>query len=298
MAPSTETLRPRSPASTRARPIVTGTIVSMPGMRASASASSSVSLRCAAAEDAGDAERLRLAGVDGHDVGAELRELRQHVDARALADRGQQDHRRHADRDPEHREERAQAMRARGRRARAGRGRARAQRPASAATGSSRVARRAGSTPNTPPTATESEKAARDRPGGRRGGQRRVDRDQRQHGGPAERRGRAGRPPRRSGPPPPGTPPGSGRARRRAPSAGPTSRVRSETETSITFMMPTPATASEIAAIPPSAIVSAPRIELEGRDHRVLRDDGDVFLAVALASAGAAPPASRRSRSA
>jgi hypothetical protein len=45
VAPSTETLRARPPASTRARPIVTGTIVSMPGIRASASASSSVSLR-------------------------------------------------------------------------------------------------------------------------------------------------------------------------------------------------------------------------------------------------------------
>ena len=39
------TLRPRSPASTRARPIVTGTTVSTPGTRASASASSIVSFR-------------------------------------------------------------------------------------------------------------------------------------------------------------------------------------------------------------------------------------------------------------
>ena len=44
VAPSTDTLRPRSPASTRAWPIVTGTMVSTPGMRASASASSIVSL--------------------------------------------------------------------------------------------------------------------------------------------------------------------------------------------------------------------------------------------------------------
>ena len=45
VTPSTETLRPRSPASTRARPSETGTTVSTPGMRASASASSIVSLR-------------------------------------------------------------------------------------------------------------------------------------------------------------------------------------------------------------------------------------------------------------
>ena len=47
--------------------------------------------------------------------------------------------------------------------------------------------------------------------------------------------------------------------RRLAPSAlsSPTSLVRSETETSITFMMPIPATASEMAAIPASPAVSA-----------------------------------------
>ena len=45
VAPRMLTLRPRSPAWTRARPIVTGTTVSMPGTRASASASSIVSLR-------------------------------------------------------------------------------------------------------------------------------------------------------------------------------------------------------------------------------------------------------------
>ena len=45
MTPITLTLRPRSPASTRAWPIVTGTTVSTPEIRSSASASSIVSLR-------------------------------------------------------------------------------------------------------------------------------------------------------------------------------------------------------------------------------------------------------------
>ena len=42
--------------------------------------------------------------------------------------------------------------------------------------------------------------------------------------------------------------------------SSPTSRVRSDTETSMTFMMPMPATESEIAAMAPTASVSTPRI--------------------------------------
>ena len=52
--------------------------------------------------------------------------------------------------------------------------------------------------------------------------------------------------------------------RRPAPRAfrRPISRVRSETETSITFMMPTPATASETLAMPARARVRAPRMDV------------------------------------
>ncbi len=52
--------------------------------------------------------------------------------------------------------------------------------------------------------------------------------------------------------------------RRSAPRAfrRPISRVRSETETSMTFMIPTPATASEMLAMPARARVRAPRIDV------------------------------------
>ena len=214
-----------------------------------------------AAEDAGDAERLRLARVDGDDVGAELGELAEHVDARALADRGQQDHRGDADRDAQHREERAQRCARSAPSARRSRS-ATAHLPASAvdrveprrapggqhAEHGARPRPRARTRRPRPTAAGKPEAPGRSRPAAAR-----------RH--PAEQRGPAGRPPRRSGSPPSGRRPGSGR--RPAPSAfsRPTSRVRSETETSITFMIPTPATASETAAMPPSAMVSAPMIE-------------------------------------
>ena len=133
-----------------------------------------------APEDAGDAERLRLAGVDGEDVRAELGELRQHVDARALADRGQQDDRGDPDRDPEHREQRAQAVGPKGPGREAQEVAHRLTVPPSAATGSSRVARRAGSD-------------AEDGTDRHREGEGRDDRPQRRRSGQARGRGRRGR---------------------------------------------------------------------------------------------------------
>ena len=224
-----------------------------------------------AAEDARDADRLRLAGVDGQDVRPELGELRHHVDARALADRGEQDDRGHADRDPEHREEGPQAVGAQG------------------ALGEvQQVAhrlppreRRHGVEPGGPARGQDAEDGAHrdrerergdDRPGRGRRRERRVD----GHEQPAPRASRRGG---REAPPAVERSTASARkasriCRRPAPRAfsRPISRVRSETETSITFMMPTPATASDTLAMPARARVRAPRMEREGAEHRVLGD--------------------------
>ena len=54
---------------------------------------------------------LVLPGRDADDVGAELGEFGQHKTVDAFADRGQQDHRRNADRDAERGQEGAQAVR-------------------------------------------------------------------------------------------------------------------------------------------------------------------------------------------
>jgi len=56
------------------------------------------------------ARSLDLAGRDAGDVGAELREFRQHEAVDAFADRGQQNHGGDADRDPQQRQEAAQPM--------------------------------------------------------------------------------------------------------------------------------------------------------------------------------------------
>ena len=71
----------------------------------------------------------------------------------------------------------------------------------------------------------------------------------------------AGRPCKRSGSPPRERPRRIWRLPAPIAFSRPTSRVRSETETSIRFMIPIPATASETAAMPPRASVSAVRIE-------------------------------------
>ena len=67
-----------------------------------------------------------------------------------------------------------------------------------------------------------------------------------------------------------------------APSAfsRPISARRCATETSITFMISTPATPRLIAAMPPTARVSAPQDPVEGREHRILGNHRDVFLAL------------------
>ena len=154
--------------------------------------------------------------------------------------------------------------------------------PQSAATGSSRVARRGGqdAEEQRPPRSRDENAATTAQTGGVRG-KRGVDGDEQPDRAPAHERGRAARRRWRGARPPRGTRAGSGR--RPTPTAfrRPISRVRSETETSITFMIPTPATASENAAMPARARVST-QDRSEGAEHRVLGDDGDVLLAVAL----------------
>ena len=72
----------------------------------------------------------------------------------------------------------------------------------------------------------------------------------------------------------------SGRRSTPRPCSRPTSRVRSETETSITFMMPMPATVSEIAAMPAERQGQGAEDLREGGQHRVLGEHRDVLLAV------------------
>ena len=146
--------RGRAPA-TSALPQTVGTTPTTPGTCCSARASSSVSGRTEVGSPRRRAAaRRRAPGRDADDVGAELRELAEHEAVDALADGGQQDHRGDAHRDAEQREKAAQALRgdrAPGEARRRRRRSSRVHRFASAVTGSSRAARRAGSTPNSRP---------------------------------------------------------------------------------------------------------------------------------------------------
>ena len=142
---------------------------------------------------------------------------------------------------------------------------ARSHRRASAATGSSRAARRAGAAPKSSPTEIETSDRGDDRPERRL---RRESRLERRAAGPFPANAAAR----------PTTPPAVDRSaastrntattwRAVTPSAlsRPISRVRSETETSMTFMMPMPATVSEIAAMPARAAVSSAEDAAERR---------------------------------
>ena len=135
-------------------------------------------------------------------------------------------------------------------------------------TGSRRVARRAGRTSEdrshrdrTVASGGADRPGRRERPGttGKRcrpGARSSTPADQQQahqptHAGRDHAWPRSGRPPRICERPTRQTAFGAARSR----------AVRSETDTSITFMIPMPATESEIAAMPPSAMVNAVRIE-------------------------------------
>ena len=235
-------------------PNATGTTFSTPGTRRSASASSSVSLRRVAADRARDAGGRVLPGVDGEQVRAELRELARGCSTpRPLAERGQEDDRGDPDDDPEHGQRGAQPV---------GRNRAPGEaqeRPRRLTLTSSRAPRPGRAAPPAAPAA----RRRRARPRARRRSPRRPPRRaprpgsrvEAQEHGPAQREAQ-----RQRRPAPPAveriaasTRKTATTCRRVTPTAlsSPISRVRSETETSITFMIPIPATVSEIAAMPP-----------------------------------------------
>ena len=96
------------------------------------------------AEGSRDAAGLRLARIDGEEIGAELRELLENVAPGALADRGQQDDRGNPDSNAECRQKGAQPMGAQRMQGKAERV-SEAHLPLNAITGSSRAAREAGS---------------------------------------------------------------------------------------------------------------------------------------------------------
>ena len=111
-----------------------------------------------------DAERARLAGLDRERGRAELRELIHHVAVQAFADRRQQHHGRDADADAERGQRAAHAVRRDGLADQSNEVVAahRLQRCASASTGSSPAARRAGRMPNTSPLAIATSTADHD----------------------------------------------------------------------------------------------------------------------------------------
>ena len=119
------TRRPRRRrASTRAVPNATGTTSSTPRQPAQRLGVVDGERWVVPPSTPGMPRVFGLARVDREEVGAELGELAEDVVARALADRGEQDHRGDADGDAEHREHRAQPVARRGRRARGGGARA------------------------------------------------------------------------------------------------------------------------------------------------------------------------------